>query len=116
MRTLLVTGGTPAPAELREILVRGSTSLDEVKPRDLSTYVSPEGFGVDRLVFFAGSGDRDVRELALTYATAAGRERQQTIVYVTAGPEDPLDGMTRDEVFVWPRDEDKLKMAFMTGG
>jgi hypothetical protein len=117
MRTLLVTGKDPAPDALRNLVRRGSTSLDEVSASDLSTFVSREGFGVDRLVFWAGRADHDVRSLALNYATAEGDARQQRIVFVTPDPGEPIfDGMTREEMFIWPRDKEKLKIIFMTGG
>lgn len=114
MKTLLVSGSEPAPAELRAIVAQGSTSLDEVSAADLATYVSRRGLGVDRIVFWAPAGDQRVRSLALNYATAAGDERRQTIVYITPEPREPkLDGMTRDEMFFWPRDADKLRTIFM---
>jgi hypothetical protein len=117
MRTLLVTGRDPAPDGLRELVRRGSTSVDEVSAAELSTFVSREGFGVDRLVFWVGRADHDVRSLALNYATAERHERQQRIVFVTPDPGEPtVDGMTREEIFVWPRDEEKLKIIFLTGG
>jgi hypothetical protein len=115
MKTLLVHGDDPPPSDLRRILDRGSTSVDEVSASDLVTYVSRGGLGVDRLVFWAGAGDPDVRTLAMTYATAAGSERPQTVVFVTATPSEPLDGMTREEVLLWPRDADTLRLLFETG-
>ena len=116
MHTLLVKGRDDVPPELREIVRRGSETVDEIRAADLSTHVSRESFGVDRIVFWAGASGHDIRSLALAYATAAGVERPQRVVFVTAAPsETPLDGMSREEIFVWPRDEDKLKMAFMTG-
>jgi hypothetical protein len=117
MRTLLVRGKDDVPPALRAIVDRGSTTVDEVSAHDLSTYVSREGFGVDRIVFWAGSADPDIRTLAWNYATAEGADRRQTIVYVTRDQsEAPVDGMGRDEVFIWPRDEDKLKLILTTGG
>ena len=39
--------------------------------------------------------------------------RREAIVFVT--PDDSgVDGLAPNEFFVWPRDEDRLKMAFMT--
>lgn len=116
MRSLLVSGRDPVPPALREMVIAGSTSTDEVSARDLRTFISREGFGVDRIVFWAGRTDPDVRAVALNYAAAAGVERPKTVVFVTAAAEAPLDGMTSEEVHVWPRDEEKLKMIFMTGG
>jgi hypothetical protein len=37
------------------------------------------------------------------------------IVYVTPDEGPAVAGLAASEVFVWPRDEDRLKMAFMTG-
>jgi hypothetical protein len=116
MRTILVTGKEAPPAELVEIVRRGSTSLDEVSTADLSTFVSRRGLGVDRIVFWSGHGDTEVRSLALNYATAAGADRPQEVVFVTASRDEmPVDGMARDEVLVWPRDAEKVRMMFMTG-
>jgi hypothetical protein len=112
-KTLLVSGGEPPPAELRAIVRQGSTSLDEVSAAELATYVSRQGLGVDRIVFWAPAGDHQVRTLALNYATAAGDERRHTIVYVTSEPREPaFDGMTREEMLFWPRDADKLREIF----
>jgi hypothetical protein len=115
MNTLLVSGVDPPPSELRAIVAQGSTSLDEVSVADLATYVSRQGLGVDRIVFWAPAGDQQLRALALNYATAADKERRQTIVYVTPEPREPaLDGITRDEMFFWPRDADRLRKVFAT--
>jgi hypothetical protein len=110
VKTLLVTGREPAPDALRELIRGRSTSLDEVSAADLSTYVSREGFGVDRIAFWAAPGDHDVRTIALNYATAAGAGRRRTIVFITPLPGEPaLDGMTADEILVWPRDEERIR-------
>jgi hypothetical protein len=113
MKTLLVTGRDPAPDALRELIRRHSSSLDEVSAADLSTFVSREGFGVDRIAFWAGAGDHEVRALALNYATAAGAGRRETVVYITPVTGEPtLDGMSSDEVLVWPRDEARIRDVF----
>jgi hypothetical protein len=117
MKTLLVTGREAVPERLRAIVTRGSTSVDEVTSDDLTTFISQQSFGVDRLVFWTGHGDPDVRTLARNYAEAAGADRPQTIVFVTALEGDRgVSDMAPHEIFVWPRDEEKLTMAFMTGG
>jgi hypothetical protein len=116
MRTLLITDREPVPAKLRHILAEGSTELDEVSAHDLVTYVSQGALGVDRLVFWAGRGDLAVRTLALNYATAEDRDHQQTIFFIAAEPSAPIDGLTPDQMLVWPTDEDKLKLLFLTGG
>ena len=115
MRTLLVTGRDRVPPALREMVIAGSTSLDEVSAADLTTFISRQGLGVDRVVFWAGRSDPDVRSVALSYAATAGADRAKTVVFITGVDEVPLDGLTRDEMHVWPRDEEKLRMIFMTG-
>ena len=114
MRTLLVSGRDPVPSELREIVAAGSTSTDEVSAADLTTFISREGLGVDRVVFWAGRSDPDVRSIAVNYAAAAGADRSKTVVFIAAGDE-RLEGLTREEIHFWPRDEEKLRMIFMTG-
>lgn len=117
MKTLLVAGKDPVPAGLRDIVARGSTSLDEISAEDLRTYVARTGLGVDRLVLWAGASDPDIRTLAWNYFTTAGAEQLQRAIFVTATPGEPLiAGMTPEDVFVWPRDEDKLKLVFRTAG
>jgi hypothetical protein len=115
MKTLIITGGTPMPAELREVVERGSTSLAEhrISERDSGSL----SLDVDRIVFWAATGDTGVRELAGRYASAESAERREVIVFVTSDPDSavPLPGVPPNEFFVWPRDEDRLKMAFLTG-
>ena len=116
MKTLLIRGDSDPPAEVRRIVASGSTSVDEVSTRDLSTFVSREGFGVDRVVVWAAPDDRAVRALATNYATAepgGGRE----VVYVTpadCGTTPP--GVGPDRCLSWPEDEDRLRLLFQTGG
>lgn len=117
MKTVLIRGREAPPRELVDIVRQGSTSLDEISTRDLATFTSRESFGADRLVFWSGHEDADVRTLALNYTAVEDDLRAQRIVFVTAQPtEAPLDGMTREEVLVWPRDEEKIRMLFMTAG
>jgi hypothetical protein len=116
MKTLFVRGDHPPPAELLEIVRQGSTSLDQVSTKDLATYVSKEGLGVDRLVFWAADADPEVRSLAGNYGSAADVQGRRSIFYVTVRqPDPPPEGLGYESVFVWPADTDKLKMAFMTG-
>ena len=117
MKTLLVSGKDPVPPDLREVVERGSTSLDEVSIGDLRTFVSREGLGVDRIVFWAGKSDPDVRTVAWNYATVAGADRPSQVVFISGAPaEAPLDGISAEELLIWPRDKDKVVMIFMTGG
>jgi hypothetical protein len=116
MRTLLVSGTEPVPDALCHIIEQGSTSVEHVSAAELVTYVSREGLGVDRIVFWAGRDDLDVRSLAINYATAESRDREQRIFFVSAEPVLEVDGIPAGDTFVWPRDGDKLTMMFMTGG
>jgi hypothetical protein len=34
---------------------------------------------------------------------------------VTAAAHDPVPGLSNTEYFLWPQDEDRLRMAFLTG-
>ncbi len=116
MKTLFVRGHHPPPAELLDIIGNGSTSLDVISAQELVTYVSREGLGVDRLVLWAADSEPDVRSLAANYGSAAGAESRRSVFYVTVSEtERPPEGLGPESVFVWPRDADKLKMAFMTG-
>ena len=111
MKTLLISGSQPLPDPLRELIAKGSTSLHERAASETSTSA---GLDADRVVFWATSGDRDIRELAAKLARAEARERREVIVFVT--PDDSAaEGLAANEMFSWPRDEDRLKMAFMTG-
>ena len=111
MKTILISGAQPLPAALRDVIAKGSTSLEERKPNDTSPAA---GLDADRVVFWAASGDRGVLELATKLARAEARERREVIVFVTPDGS-AADGLSDNETFVWPRDEDRLKMAFMTG-
>lgn len=112
MKTLLISGGTPLPAAIRETIERGSTSLIEKRAGD----VDPEtALDVDRVVFWATNGDDELRTLAERCARAERRERREALVFVTPDDHPKVSGLAANEVFVWPRDEDRLTMAFMTG-
>jgi hypothetical protein len=116
MKSLLVSGHDAPPADLVDIVEQGSTSVDRVSTAELSTFVSRAGFGVDRVVFWAGGADADLRSVAINYASSADAASGQAIVYVTPTASDPAPiGVAQDSCFVWPRDKDKLKMIFMTG-
>lgn len=117
MKTLLIRGESEPPPEVREIVASGSTSVDEVSTRDLSTFVSREGFGVDRVVVWAAPDDRAVRALATNYSAAEPAGTGREMVYVT-----PADcrttpaGVPPERCLSWPDEEDKLRMFFQTGG
>ena len=111
MRTVIVRGRAALPEPLRELIQNGSTSFQECHvpgptplPRD-----------VDRIVFFTDGEDADVAAAARQAARAEKRDRTEKLVFVAAGAATPVEGLTPNEMYVWPADEDRLKMAFMTG-
>jgi hypothetical protein len=111
MRTVIVRGRDAVPEPLRQMVENGSTSLHECRvpgptplPRD-----------VDRIVFFAAGDDDAVVAAARQAARVERREGAEKLVFVTTGDSRGTEGLTANEVYVWPRDEDRLKMAFMTG-
>ena len=113
MKTLLISGADlPLPPALRAVIVRGSTSVDERNASELDP--SATLAGVDRIVFWS-AGDRATRTLAAEYAKAEKREGREAIVFVTTDASESVEGLSEGELFVWPRDEDRLIMAFMTG-
>ena len=111
MKTLLIRGAEPLPEALRELIAHGSTSLHEERAGATS---ASDGLAADRVVFWAARGDDEVRELAKRLARAEARDQREVIVFVTPDGSVP-EGLSAHEAFVWPGDEDRLKMAFMTG-
>src|SRR5687768_16230055 len=100
MKTLLIHGETQPPEALREILRNGSTSVDEVSTADLSTFVSREGFGVDRVVVWAASDDEAARALATNYA--ASQDARDSLLYVTpATCSTRPAGVSQDRCLSW---------------
>lgn len=112
MQTLLISGSTPVPDPVRETIERGSTSLVERRASDVA---ADTALDADRVVFWATNGDAQLRELAERCARAEKRERREVIVFVTPDADATVSGLEPHELFLWPRDEDRLKMAFMTG-
>jgi hypothetical protein len=115
MKTLIISDGGPMPAALRDVVKRGSTALQErhVDELDASRIAQMD---LDRIVFWSASGSAALRDIARNYAQADAAERRETMVYVVADEGmNSADGVPQHERFVWPRDEDRLKMAFMTG-
>jgi hypothetical protein len=113
MKTLLISGGErPLPDALREVIVRGSTSVDERRARDVDA-AEPPG-DVDRIVLWS-PGDADTRALAARYAEAEKRTGREALVFITTEEAQAVAGLSDGELFFWPRDEDRLVMAFMTG-
>jgi hypothetical protein len=114
MKTLIIRGSAPVPDALRDVIARGSTSLQERRASEVSP--SPETpLAADRVVFWASRQDRDVYALAERYARAEAAERREVIVFVAADEGSAPPRLASTEVFAWPQDEDRLKMAFMTG-
>jgi hypothetical protein len=113
MKTLLISGGaTPLPDTLRTVIARGSTSLEERLAGDIDS--SGPLSDADRVVFWT-TGDPQVRTLAARYARAENVERREVVVYITTAAEETVPDLSSDEIYVWPRDEDSLTLAFMTG-
>ena len=113
MRTLLIAGSNPVPTRLREIIDRGSTSVREQRAAISSVGLSSD---FDRVVFWAASGDEGLQVLAEKYARKEADERREIIVFVT--PESAaatIAGLGANEMYLWPRDEDRLEVAFLTG-
>ena len=114
MKTLVISGRSPLPGALRDVVERGSTVLEERRASELQD--RPAHLDADRIVFWAAADDAVVRELAQQYARAEAAERKEKLVFVTPEPpHSPPAGLSATELFVWPRDEDRLKMAFLTG-
>ena len=111
MKTVLIAD-EPVPERLREVITRGSTSIDERRPEPGAPGELPQA---DRIVFWSKGTDDRLRRLAARYATAERAQRRELIVFVTTEPGEPMTGLTSTEWFVWPQDEDRLRMAFLTG-
>ena len=112
MKTLLIADA-PVPDRLRQFITRGSTSVDQ---RRVADEASSDGMpDADRIVFWSTGADAGLRQLASRYAKAERAQRREAIVFVTTTPDDPVVGLSSTECFLWPRDEDRLRMAFLTG-
>jgi hypothetical protein len=115
VKTLLISGSTPPPSALRDVVERGSTVLHERKAAEIDSDAAAR-LEVDRVVFWAPRGETAVRALARSCARAERDAHRETIVFVTPETDAaPIEGLTPTELFIWPRDEDRLTMAFMTG-
>jgi hypothetical protein len=114
MKTLLISGGSaPLPGTLRDVIARGSTSLEERRAGDIDPLTALSE--VDRVVFWASSGDAALHDLAERFARAERTSRKEALVFVTDAGEPVVPGLSDTEFFVWPQDEDRLTMAFLTG-
>ncbi len=113
MKTLLICAlRTPLPEALREIITRGSTSVDEREPTEVDASASLAE--ADRIVFWS-SGDAVLSALAGRCAGLERPEGREAVVFITTDPAEKVTGLADAELFIWPRDEDRLVMAFMTG-
>ena len=113
MKTLVISGRAPVPVALRELIERGSTVVEDRLARDVSDAL-PDG--IDRMVFWAASPDPELSRVANACARRESSARRQVIVFV-AGDPGAAAGLeiSPAEWYVWPRDEDRLKLAFLTG-
>ena len=114
VKTLLVSSAS-VPAELRDILERGSTSLDSLNAGD-ATAPSIARLAPDRVVFWHVPGEDDLEKLANAIARRDPGEATTAIVFVSSGAAGTGQWLAPDQMFIWPKDEDRLRMAFMTGG
>lgn len=114
MTTVLISGRGAVPVPLRALVERGSTAFHEYRADELG---SGTAVAADRVVFWSAEDDEDVQRLAERYAKAEVAARREVLVFVTAetGGATPPAGLSPHEIFVWPKDEDRLAMAFLTG-
>ena len=113
MRTLLIAGADPVPPRLRELVDLGSTSVREQRSADSSANLSID---FDRVVIWAARGDTALAALAQRYARKEAAERREMIVFVTPdSAAGTVAGLGANEMYVWPRDQDRLEAAFLTG-
>jgi hypothetical protein len=113
MKTVLISGAQAMPAQLRDLVERGSTSVQTQRPGDLD---EASVLSADRIVFWSSGADDGLRSAAERLARAEARDRREALVFVTteSNLERPAS-ISDNEFFVWPRDEDRLRMAFLTG-
>jgi len=109
MKILLISGRTPVPAPLRDLIAQGSTDLQEASAGEADRDLAD----ADRVVFWAGADDSGVRDEAQRLARATDR-REDRLVFVTPDGGVMPEGLADGERFQWPADEDRLKMAFIT--
>ena len=111
MKTVLISDGA-VPEQLRKVIARGSTSVEERRTLDDDSAAMPVA---DRIVFWSTGADAALRQIASRLAQAEQAQRREAIVFVSTSPADSVPGLSETERFVWPQDEDRLKMAFLTG-
>jgi hypothetical protein len=101
------------PAALRELVERGSTVVEDRRAQDVADALPS---GIDRVVFWAAASDPELTRVANACARRESSARRQVIAFV-AGEAGAAAGLEipPGELYVWPRDEDRLKLAFLTG-
>jgi hypothetical protein len=116
MRVLLIQGDVPVPPALRDLIERGSTSLVERRAAEIKADAGNLTDQFDRVVFWSAGEAAAVRKIADQFAKAEAKQRREMVVFVAPdeGGAEPAR-LSPHERFVWPRDEDRLKMAFLTG-
>jgi hypothetical protein len=113
MKTVVISGSQPIPPRLRELIERGSTSVHEHRAHELEDAPIADA---DRIVFWSTESDASMRAFAEKCAKAEAADRRERLVYVTIEHSQTTQpALSPTELFVWPRDEDRLKMAFLTG-
>ena len=112
MTTLLIATTDP-PAALRAIIERGSTAVVSRRPQEVDI-VANEARDADRVVFWAAQRDSAVTNLAQAWIAREGRGTGQ-LLFISASADASPGGLSSDALFEWPRDEDRLRIAFMTG-
>jgi hypothetical protein len=114
MRTVLVVGTDSMPEPLRELVQRGSTSVAE---RGAAELEGAPRLDADRIVFWTAGSNPGLVQLAERYARVEAAERREMLVFIGGEPSAvPRPGaLAPNEIFVWPRDQDRLTMAFLTG-
>ena len=114
MKTLVITAGeTPIPAELEDVIRRGSTAVEWRPGAELAGTASlPQ---VDRVVFWSPMPDASLQPALDRFVRAEKAARREVIVFVSTVPGDDGSGLAPGECFLWPQDRDRLTMAFMTG-
>jgi hypothetical protein len=114
MKILLISERSAPPEALGDIIQRGSTAIEHRRASEIDPQTALRK-GADRIVFWHEPGDTAVSGLARMCAAAASPDRRHTIVFVMPTDADAPEGLSANELFLWPGDEDRLRMAFMTG-
>jgi hypothetical protein len=115
MKTALISADGDVPETLRTIIDGGSTALEEYVADELSGAPQPDA---DRIVLWASREDSAVLPLAEAYARGAAMEDRERIIVVLGGSgrRAASTELTPEQLFAWPREEDRLKLVFLTGG